>query len=275
MPCRIILSLKKCQFPYFCITFLLLFCPNETSLNSRKQKKSWCTFLTWKHGCLVGRIVGKLDLCWSRAEFNLFFPQPVTHLKSTAAATTTTTAAAATTTALASQQKPSSPLNPTQVLLQKQRLSQSTRADHNQAPLILSHQNFGVVFSLVFGADDPSWSNKSTKRLLFCCSDEKEENQICGSFVFVTKHRRKFIVFPNAGHQTTIAKPRRGVSSLKWSEVEMGGCCSKFGTYFVKKEEAKSGHDGSPKLNKLEHKTSFMAEKVRASFFPPAVIFPS
>jgi hypothetical protein len=42
----------------------------------------------------------------------------------------------------------------------------------------------------------------------------------------------------------------------------MGGCCSKFGTYFVKKEEAKSGKDGSPKLNKLEHKASFVAEKV-------------
>ena len=41
----------------------------------------------------------------------------------------------------------------------------------------------------------------------------------------------------------------------------MGGCCSKFGTYFVKKEEAKSGQGSSPKLNKLEHKTSFVAEK--------------
>jgi hypothetical protein len=42
----------------------------------------------------------------------------------------------------------------------------------------------------------------------------------------------------------------------------MGACCSKFGTYFVKKEEGKTGNGSTPKLNKLEHKTSFIAEKV-------------
>ena len=41
----------------------------------------------------------------------------------------------------------------------------------------------------------------------------------------------------------------------------MGACCSKFGTYFVKKEEGKAGHGSTPKLNKLEHKTSFVADK--------------
>ena len=42
----------------------------------------------------------------------------------------------------------------------------------------------------------------------------------------------------------------------------MGACCSKFGTYFVKKEEGKTGNGSTPKLNKLEHKTSFIADKV-------------
>jgi hypothetical protein len=49
----------------------------------------------------------------------------------------------------------------------------------------------------------------------------------------------------------------------------MGACCTKFGTYFVKKEEAKSGHGDSPKLNKVELKSSFVADKVKpgSSFF--------
>jgi hypothetical protein len=42
----------------------------------------------------------------------------------------------------------------------------------------------------------------------------------------------------------------------------MGACCSKFGTYFVRKEEGKGDNGTTPKLNKLEHKTSFIEDKV-------------
>ncbi len=40
----------------------------------------------------------------------------------------------------------------------------------------------------------------------------------------------------------------------------MGACCTKFGSYLLKKEEAKViSNGGTPKLNKLEHKQSFVA----------------
>ena len=41
----------------------------------------------------------------------------------------------------------------------------------------------------------------------------------------------------------------------------MGACCSKFGTYFFRKEEGKADNGTTPKLNKLEHKTSFIEDK--------------
>ena len=44
----------------------------------------------------------------------------------------------------------------------------------------------------------------------------------------------------------------------------MGGCCSKLGTYMIRKEEgsnAKLGQDGAtPKLSKIEKKQSFIGE---------------
>jgi hypothetical protein len=40
----------------------------------------------------------------------------------------------------------------------------------------------------------------------------------------------------------------------------MGACCSKFGTYLIRKEEGKTvSNGGTPKLNRLEHKQSFVA----------------
>ena len=40
----------------------------------------------------------------------------------------------------------------------------------------------------------------------------------------------------------------------------MGACCSKFGTYLIRKEEGKTvSNGGTPRLNKLEHKQSFVA----------------
>ena len=40
----------------------------------------------------------------------------------------------------------------------------------------------------------------------------------------------------------------------------MGACCSKFGTYLIRKDaEARvQSNGGTPKLNKLEHKASFV-----------------
>jgi len=40
----------------------------------------------------------------------------------------------------------------------------------------------------------------------------------------------------------------------------MGACCTKFGTYLLRKEESKViSNGGTPRLNKLEHKQSFIA----------------
>jgi len=38
----------------------------------------------------------------------------------------------------------------------------------------------------------------------------------------------------------------------------MGPCCTKFGSYLLRKEESKVSNGGTPKLNKLEHKQSFV-----------------
>jgi len=38
----------------------------------------------------------------------------------------------------------------------------------------------------------------------------------------------------------------------------MGACCTKFGSYLLRKEESKVSNGGTPKLNKLEHKQSFV-----------------
>lgn len=40
----------------------------------------------------------------------------------------------------------------------------------------------------------------------------------------------------------------------------MGASCTKFGSYLLRKEESKAvSNGGTPKLNKLEHKQSFVA----------------
>ena len=41
----------------------------------------------------------------------------------------------------------------------------------------------------------------------------------------------------------------------------MGACCTKFGSYLLRKEETKVlSNGGTLRLNKLEHKQSFVAE---------------
>lgn len=41
---------------------------------------------------------------------------------------------------------------------------------------------------------------------------------------------------------------------------KMGACCAKFGTYLLRKEENKVVSNGAtPKLNRVEHKQSFVA----------------
>lgn len=45
-----------------------------------------------------------------------------------------------------------------------------------------------------------------------------------------------------------------------WYQPAMGACCTKFGSYLLRKEETKAiSNGGTPRLNKLEHKQSFVA----------------
>ena len=58
------------------------------------------------------------------------------------------------------------------------------------------------------------------------------------------------------------AAPGATISNGKKTQQEekMGACCTKFGTYLLRKEESKIVSNGAtPKLNRVEHKQSFVA----------------
>jgi len=48
--------------------------------------------------------------------------------------------------------------------------------------------------------------------------------------------------------------------------INMGACCSKLGSYMIRKDEAKTvSNGGTPRLNKLEHVNSFVSSPNKAS----------
>ena len=50
------------------------------------------------------------------------------------------------------------------------------------------------------------------------------------------------------------------ISNGKKRREKMGACCAKFGTYLLRKEENKVVSNGAtPRLNRVEHKQSFVA----------------
>merc|ERR1712062_761900 len=64
----------------------------------------------------------------------------------------------------------------------------------------------------------------------------------------------------------TSSSRNKSLSSSLDLIINMGACCSKLGSYMIRKDEAKTvSNGGTPRLNKLEHVNSFVSSPNKAS----------